>query len=92
MLHSQSRQSSQSSCYGLTCRLNCFQRTQRYAQYQLGKCYEYGIGVLTDKREAMRWYRLAADQGQSDANNRLKSMFKSEYSYNEVMEKICSTP
>ena len=34
-----------------------------YAQYNLGLTYEHGRGVRQDYREAMKWYRRAADQG-----------------------------
>ena len=30
------------------------------AQYDLGYCYEHGIGVAVDASEAIRWFRLAA--------------------------------
>ena len=33
----------------------------RYAQYLLGRCYENGVGVFVDEREAMRWYQKAAE-------------------------------
>ena len=33
------------------------------AQYNLGWRYEYGEGVVQDKREAAKWYRKAAEQG-----------------------------
>ena len=32
------------------------------AQYKLGVMYNYGRGVLKDEAEAVRWYRLAAEQ------------------------------
>ena len=33
------------------------------AQFNLGVMYNNGRGVLKDEAEAVRWYRLAADQG-----------------------------
>jgi FOG: TPR repeat, SEL1 subfamily len=33
------------------------------AQYGLGFCYANGLGVNKDNEEAVKWYRLAADQG-----------------------------
>ena len=33
------------------------------AQYELGDIYERGEGVPADEQEAMKWYRMAADQG-----------------------------
>ena len=37
------------------------------AQYNLGVMYENGRGVRQDYVEAIKWYRLAADQGQAEA-------------------------
>jgi len=34
------------------------------AQYDLGACYDEGIGVPQDRAEAVIWYRKAADQGE----------------------------
>ena len=38
-----------------------------YAQYYLGLMYANGEGVPEDDAEAVRWFRLAADQGHADA-------------------------
>ena len=37
------------------------------AQILLGILYEYGSGVPRDDAEAVRWYRLAAEQGSANA-------------------------
>ena len=37
------------------------------AQHNLGLCYDYGTGVEKDGREAVKWYRKAAEQGYADA-------------------------
>ena len=37
------------------------------AQFSLGIMYDSGRGVPQDATEAIRWYRLAADQGFADA-------------------------
>ena len=37
------------------------------AQYNLGVMYANGNGVPQDDVEAVKWYRLAADQGDADA-------------------------
>ena len=37
------------------------------AQYSLGWRYDEGEGVPEDKAEAVKWYRLAAEQGNDDA-------------------------
>ena len=45
------------------------------AQYDLGVMHANGLGVPEDDAEAMRWYRLAADQGHADAQVNLASMY-----------------
>ena len=37
------------------------------AQTALGSLHEEGSGVVEDKAEALRWHRLAAEQGLADA-------------------------
>ena len=37
------------------------------AQFNLGLKYDYGQGVPEDDTEAVRWYRLAAEQGLAEA-------------------------
>jgi TPR repeat protein len=37
------------------------------AQYNLGQMYRDGQGVPQDYAEAVKWYRLAAEQGYADA-------------------------
>ena len=44
------------------------------AQYNLGVCYENGIGVEKDLFEAVRYYRMAAKQGYKDAKKRLNDL------------------
>ena len=36
------------------------------AQNDIGIMYEYGLSVSQDYAEAIKWYRLAADQGYAD--------------------------
>lgn len=45
------------------------------AQYETGRRYAYGDGVKRDHREALKWYRLAADQGYARAQNALGVMY-----------------
>ena len=35
--------------------------------FQVGKCYGTGDGVGKDEAEAVKWYRMAAERGSSDA-------------------------
>ena len=37
------------------------------AQFELGLMYKHGAGVPKDNKEAMKWFKLAAEQGHSDA-------------------------
>jgi Sel1 repeat len=41
------------------------------AQYNLGRIYQQGIGVKQNNTEAADWYRRAAEQGHSEAQNSL---------------------
>ena len=41
------------------------------AQNNLGKCYEYGIGVIKNTDTAINYYMLAANQGHVEAQNNL---------------------
>ncbi len=37
------------------------------AMNHLGACYENGIGVKKDEKEAVKWYRKGAEAGNSNA-------------------------
>ncbi len=43
------------------------ERGDAQAQFQLGQCYEKGLGVEIDSAAAVQWYTKAADQGDPDA-------------------------
>jgi TPR repeat protein len=45
------------------------------AQYNLGGIYREGTGVRQDYVEAVKWYRLAADQGNAMAQPNLGAMY-----------------
>lgn len=45
------------------------------AQYQLGQAYIYGDGVVKDQKEAVKWFRLAAEQGLADAQSRVGDLY-----------------
>ena len=49
--------------------LKRFEKGDAAAQFDLGVMYEDGQGVEEDLVEAVRWYRLAADQGHASAKN-----------------------
>ena len=44
------------------------------AQFKLGYMYQHGRGVAKDDAEALRYYGLAAAQGNADAAQKLKEM------------------
>ena len=41
-------------------------------QYIIGKCYEYGVGVLKDKEKANAWFEMALDNGFTEAYIKLR--------------------
>ncbi len=45
------------------------------AQYFLGNMYDHGQGVPQNYTEALKWYRLSAEQGDADAQNNLGVMY-----------------
>lgn len=47
------------------------------AQYNLGVCYNRGLGVKEDINEACKWFRKAAEQGMQDAQCKLGIMYLS---------------
>ena len=46
------------------------------AQSLLGIMYDYGLGILEDDDEALKWYRKAADQGHADAQLSLAGVYE----------------
>ena len=49
------------------------------AQFNLGCCYENGDGVAQDYAEALRFYKLAAEQGFTIAEYNLGCMYVNGY-------------
>ena len=45
------------------------------AQYNLGLMYANGQGVTQDYKEAVKWWRLSADQGNASAQSNLGDMY-----------------
>jgi len=48
----------------------------RDAQYAVGYMYYYGQGVIENKKEAIKWITLSANQGQGQAITALKVLNK----------------
>ena len=46
------------------------------AQFELGKAYECGRDVVVNLWESVKWYRLAAKQGNKDAELAIKRLGK----------------
>lgn len=46
------------------------------AQFNVGLMYATGHGVKKDKAEAFKWYQMASDQGDIDAQKALKKLKK----------------
>ena len=51
------------------------EKGNKIAQFFLGMMYDNGEGVLEDDKEALKWFRKAADQGYADAQNGLGRMY-----------------
>lgn len=47
---------------------------EAYAMNNLGYCYQNGLGVGSDDKQAEFWYRKAAEAGNKDAERHLKEM------------------
>ncbi|MBO7271401.1 MAG: sel1 repeat family protein [Bacteroidaceae bacterium] len=44
------------------------------AQYDLGVCYYNGKGVSQSRDEAVKWWRIAAQQGNENAKKALRDI------------------
>lgn len=54
------------------------------AQFRLANAYDNGSGVPRDGKEAMRWYKAAAEQGYAEAQNSVGSGLQAEKNYAEA--------
>jgi TPR repeat protein len=55
------------------------------AQFRVASAYDTGRGAPRDGKEAMTWYRLAADQGNAEAQNSVGSGLQAEKRYMEAL-------
>lgn len=56
--------------------LSHFDRLDRaYSQFSMGLMFETGDGAPQNLKEAIRWYTMAAEQGDADAQNKLGVMY-----------------
>ncbi|MDG2406537.1 MAG: hypothetical protein P8M25_16855, partial [Paracoccaceae bacterium] len=58
------------------------------AQYKLGLSYDKGEGVPQDKQGAMKWYDLAAKQGNADAQERYGELVVEDFVYGSDIQKL----
>ena len=57
------------------------------AQTQLAGCYDYGLnGITKNHAEAMKWFRLAAEQGEPDAQWNVGMDYYTNKDYNEAFK------
>ncbi len=62
------------------------------AQFELAECYDFGRGVLADKKKAQRYYKFASNQGHAGATKRLNDLkTESETPQKEEQEKELNT-
>jgi len=47
------------------------------AQYKVGLCYRLGLHVKHDNKEAVRWFKMAAEMGHAKAQRRLADAYSS---------------
>ena len=58
------------------------------AQYNLGLKYDKGQGVPQDDQSAMKWYKLAAKQENSDAQKRYGELVLQDFVYGSDIQKL----
>jgi TPR repeat protein len=54
------------------------------AQFNVGTAYDFGNGAPHDGDKAIKYYRMAADQGLAEAQNSLGSIYQAEKNYVEA--------
>lgn len=55
------------------------------AQFHVGAAYDYGKGAPRDASESQKWYRMAAEGGNSEAQNSLGSALQAEKKYEDAL-------
>ena len=60
--------------FGINAMKKLAQKGNAGAQNYVGMAYDLGSGVGQDYDEAVKWYRLAAEQGHTEAQKALRAM------------------
>jgi len=55
------------------------------AQFRLGAAYDFGLGVRSSGKDAWKWYRMAAEAGNADAQNSLGRGYQAENNYKQAL-------
>lgn len=55
------------------------------AQFRVGNAYDVGKGAPRNVDESIRWYRVAADAGNAEAQNSLGSVLQANKKYTEAL-------
>ena len=58
------------------------------AQYLLGLMYDNGDGVPENDKEAVKWYKLAAEQGDADAQERYGELVLQAFVYGSAIRRL----
>ena len=61
------------------------------AQYNLGVCYDEGVGVAKDPAQAFAWYSKAAEKGNKDAKAALQALQDRQKTRKEQARKVPAT-
>ena len=57
------------------------------AQFQMGRCYEFGTNELhEDYATAVQWYQKAANQGHAEAMNKMGTYYFKQENYKEALK------
>jgi TPR repeat protein len=56
------------------------------AQFRVGSAYDIGREVPQDIKEALKWYRMAAEQGHAAAQNNVGSLLQAEKRYLDALQ------
>jgi TPR repeat protein len=63
-----------------------FDKNNARAAFYLGLMYEEGHGVIANMDESLKYYKVAAEHGSTDAQIRLGDFYKGKYFQNSMLE------